>query len=403
MRYIVTACCCIFFSFIGVTVVRATIPEWTFHGKVAEGGQFDALAGPDGKVHLISSAYYQFDVDGRKLLVEDKGDDKQSGMDFPPSLAVDSQGNVHIITRHGGSSASTGFDIRYRKRNAAGGWLDDFRVGSRQARNYVVGIAAPGIDSIYMHYTKAGGNVWGDVRTWEKNGSSADHLGDLGGIWRADTDARMRGFEGKVFIVSGKCDGGGAAYFTFCNAGANCFNELSGNIKAHTSGNYRKGTPDLYIDKSGQVHMTYGAQFEVYYNQYDSNQRRVFSQDRKIFSGLGSWHLQLGLSAIAASDDGSIVVAVALNPDGGKEARNSELLWSYSTDSGESWSEPEQFGVYTDGGEGRRRPRLVVAENTILLFFRDNSVGGISLATIRLDAISDASSVMVPVHHLLLK
>lgn len=402
MRVFFTTCSCLFFCFFTVTFARA-IPEWTFHGKVAEGGQFDALAGPDGKVHLISSAYYQFDIDGRRLLIENKGDEKQSGMSFPPSLAIDSLGNVHMITRHGGSDASTGFEIRYRKRNTAGEWLEDFVVGSRQARNYVVGIAAPGIDSVYMHSTKAGDNVWGDVRIWKKNDFPADNIGDLGGIWRADTDARMRGFDGKIFLVSGKCDGNGAAYFTFCNAGANCFNELSENIEVHSSGNFRKGAPDLYVDKKGNVHMTYGTQFEVYYNQYNSEQKTVFSEDRKLFSGLGSWHLQLGLSAIAATDDGDVVVAVALDPDGSKGGGNSELIWVYSTDSGASWSMPERLGVYTDAGEGRRRPRLVAVEDTFMLFFQDNAVGGISLATIELDRTGGVLPIMAPVHHLLLK
>lgn len=399
LKFFLLTCIC-FFS---ATNVQAT-PKWTFHGKVAEGGQFDVLTGPDGKVHLISRAYYQFDAIGRKLVIENVGDDKQGEMNFPPALALDTQGNVHILTRHGGSSASSGFDIRYRRRAAAGGWTEDFLVGSRETRNYVVGIAATSIDSVYMHYTKAFDNVWGDVKLWEKNGFLAVHMGDLGGIWRADTDARMRGFNGKLFLVSGKCDGSGAAYFTFCNDGAGCFDELSSHIQVHASGNYRKGMPDLYVDKTGSVHMTYGAQFEVYYNRYAENQQLVFGQDKKIFSGLGSWHLQLGLSAIAASENGSVVVAVALDPDGSKEARNSELLWTYSRDGGESWSEPESLDVYTDGGEGRRRPRLVVTADKALLFFRENGTGGISLASIALDAISGPSSPLhlAPVNHLLL-
>ena len=397
--------CCFFLLYLCLFQPCHALPTWTFHGKVADGRQFDAVTGPDNKrVHLISSAYYQFASDGRRLVVENVGDEKQGSLDFPPALAVDPAGNVHVITRHGTSGASTGFDIRYRMRNADGGWSDDFYVGAREARNYVVGIAAPATGSVYHHYTKAGDNVWGDVRIWQKNNAfSSGLLGNIGGIWRADTDARMRGLGNKVFLVSGKCDGSGKTYFTHCTTGSNCFNELAANIRTHTAGNYRKGSPDLYVDKNGHVHITYGSQFEVYYNRYDHRQQPVFAQDKRIFSGLGSWHLQFGLSAVAASDDGSVVVAVALDPDGSKEASNSDLLWNYSLDGGASWADPMRLDAVTDGGEGRCRPRLVMVDDTFFLFFRDNASQGITLASLPLNSlVASAAPVMSPVHHLLL-
>jgi len=401
MKMILTLCCCaLLYLFTGEAFGQKT-PVWTFHGRVADGGQIDALSGPDDRVHLLSSSYYQFDLNGRRLVNENIGDAKQGGMDFPPALAVDPQGNTHIITRHGGSSANAGYDIRYRMRRAGGGWQDDFWIGSREKRNYVVGIAAPGVNDIYQHYTKAGSNVWGDIRIWKKNSASATSIGELADIWRADTDARMRGFAGRLFMVSGKCDGNGSAYFTFCNAGSTCFAELTNNIRSHSSGNGRTGAPDLYVDKQGNVHVTYGAEYEVYYNQYNKDQQLVFSQDKRIFTGLGGWHLNLGMSAIAASDDGTTIVAVALNPDGKTQgATNSELLWTYSTDGGSAWSTPDSLGVYTDGGEGRRRPRLVSVGNTFLLFYRNNTEGGISLATVDLVA---SAAVVAPTNLLLLK
>jgi len=391
----------VYFCFFWGEAFGQVKPTWTFHGRVADGGQIDALSGPDGRVHLISSNYYQFDIDGRRLVSEAIGDDKQGSMDFPPALAVDTQGNVHIITRHGSASVDVGYDIRYRMRTASGVWQDDFWVGSPEKRNYVVGIAAAGVDDIFLHSTKAGSNVWGDVRIWKKNGTSAPLIGDLSDIWRADTDARMRGSAGKLFLVSGKCDSGGAAYFSFCNAGSTCFTELTRNIRTHSSGNGRIGAPDLYVDRQGFVHVTYGAEYEVYYNKYNENQQLVFSNDKRIFSGLGGWHLSLGMSAIAASDEGTTVVAVALDPDGNTQgATNSELLWTYSTDGGLSWSAPESLGVYTDGGEGRRRPRLVAVGNTFLLFYRNNAEGDISLATVNFEAVS---AVMAPINGLLLR
>ncbi len=47
--------------------------EWTQHGAIAEGSQFDAARGPDGRVHLISSRYYALASDGTVLGDEDPG------------------------------------------------------------------------------------------------------------------------------------------------------------------------------------------------------------------------------------------------------------------------------------------------------------------------------------------
>ncbi len=365
-------------------------PAWTFLGQVAQGGQIDALAGPGGRVHLLSSHYYQFDSDGNVLVDEAVGDERQGGMDFPPAMALGQDGSVHILTRHGGDWNS-GHDIRYRRRNASGTWDRDFVVGSREKRNYVVGLALAGPGQVVAAYTVAGDNVWGDVKLFDVGGGSGQFVGSIGGIWRSDCDARLRGASGRVFLVSGKPDGNGqVAYFLQGDAGSGLLGELEANKDAHVMGSGRTGFADLFVDPTGSVHMVYGAYQSLYYNKYRTDGSKVFPDDREVFTDLNEWHLSSGLGAVAASDDGSVVVAVALRTDGSKEAGTCDILWAYSTDGGDTWSAPQDTGRDTDGGEGRRRPRLVALGRRFFLFYVDKSASGISLGL--LDVVTDADS-----------
>jgi hypothetical protein len=360
--------------------VLAQTGEWTFRGSVASGAQVDAVRGPDDRIHLVSGRYYQFDSSGAAVVDENQGDERQGSMDFPPAIAVGDDGSVHLVTRHGGDWTS-GHDIRYRRRNASGNWDRDYIFGARFKRNYVVSAAAAS-GNAYMIYSEGGDDVWGDLHLFEAGASSASDLGRIPGVWRADADARMRGHAGTVFLVSGKCDPNGEAYFMHAGAGANLRADLEASLQVHSAGSERKGFPDLYVDQTGEIHFTYGARHTVWYNRYNSSGQKAFGSDIRIFDGLGDWHMSIGLSAVAASDDGQTVVAVALLSDGSQAATDSDILWNFSTDAGATWNQPEDLGKNTTGGEGRCRPRLVAIGDKFYLFFVDNAASGISLATL---------------------
>ena len=356
-------------------------PTWTFTSSVIEGGQLDALRGPNDRVHVISSRYYQLDSAGTILVDEAQGDEQQSALDFPPALAVGSDGSAHIVTRHGGNWTN-GHDIRYRRRNGQGNWDRDFVFGAAVKRNYVVSAAWADAQHVYLSYTQGGDNVWGDIHLWQVADNSANPVGDLSSMWRADADVRMRGRNGQVFLVSGVPDPNGKAIFSYGAASSGLSASLSANQQVHSGGSGRRGFTDLYVDAGGDVHLSYGALHTVYYNRYDSQGNKALAQDQLVFDGLGDWHMSAGLSAVAASDAGDVVVAVALRSDGSQSASKSDLMWSYSVDGGTSWSKPQDLGKKTDGGEGRRRPRLVAIGYKFLLLYKDNSASGISLATV---------------------
>jgi hypothetical protein len=353
--------------------------QWTPLGTIAEGTQFDAARGPQDEIHLISSKYYQLDRDGNVSLSEDVGDGHQGDLDFPPAIAVGSDGSVHIVTRHDGDYEG-GNDIRYRRREAGGSWDRDYYVGSRERRNYVVSVATVG-GPVYVSYTVAGDNVWGDVRLWEAGASSATSLGDIGGIWRGDNGTRMRANHERVFLVSGVPDPGGTAYLLHAEPGSGIVGEMVAHTNSHTAGSDRRGFSDVVVDGTGHAHFTYGAYQTVHYNRYDEQGQRVYGSDIQIADGLGDWHMSTGLSAVGASDDGLTVVAVMLRANGTQQASDSDLLTATSLDGGATWSAAEDTGLNTDGGEGRLLPRIVAVGNHFCLFYRDADSGSISLAT----------------------
>ena len=369
-------------------VSSASGQTWTFKGKVAEGEQIDAVRGPGNRIHLVSSRYYQLNQQGKVLVDEAVGDGQQSSMHFPPAIAVGDDGSVHLVTRHGGSMTD-GFDIRYRRRNAGGRWDRDYPVGSRVKRNYVVGAARAGASSVYLITSQAGSNVWGDLHLWQAGPTSASKLGSFGGIWRSDCDARIRASGSRLFLATGKSDPGGTGTFVLHGkAGPQLVSQLRSSKKEH-KGRGRTAFPDIYVDRKGAVHLTYGAAQAVLYNRYSSAGKRLLAKDKEIFKGLGEWHISAGLSAVAASDDGQTVVAVSLRSDGSQQARDSDLLWTISKDGGASFSAAADLKRNTDGGEGRRRPRLVAIGNTFYLLFTDRSVRGISLAMLSLPVDRD--------------
>ncbi|MDP7111070.1 MAG: hypothetical protein QGH45_03860, partial [Myxococcota bacterium] len=263
--------------------------EWTQHGAIAEGSQFDAARGPDGRVHLISSRYYALASDGTVLGDEDPGDGHQGDLDFPPAIAVGTDGAVHVVTRHDGDFEG-GNDIRYRRRNPGGSWDLDYLIGSRERRNYVVGVTTVGA-RVIAAYTSAGDDVWGDIRLWEAGEDSASALGNLSGIWRADTGIRMRTSGDRLFLASGVPDPDGRAYLLHSDAGGDLVGTLATNTWEHHEGSGRRGFVDLFVDAGGQAHLTYGAEQTAHYNRYDPAGDRVFATDVQIGSGLGEWHM----------------------------------------------------------------------------------------------------------------
>lgn len=354
--------------------------EWSAPVKVAEDGQFDAAVGPDGRIHLVSSRYVQLDAEGRVLLTENVGDGRQGALDFPPAIAVARDGAVHIVTRHGGDYNS-GHEIRYRRRSPGGEWDLDLLVSRPVPRNYTVGAAATSDGRVWLthsvHPPKENMNSY--LECYEVAGGKVVHLGRIKGRYmRADDGQRMCAWGRFLHIATGNpWPRGKVCYFV----GASGMG-LPKQRSTHAEGAGRKGSPGLYPGKKGFVHFTYGAQESVWYNKYTADGRKAFPKDIQLADDLGKWHLSVGLSAVAASDDGKDVLVVMVRSDGTKEVKAGQLVWRHSPDWGMHWYELEETGFSIHAGEGRRRPNLLaIGKKFYLLFFNGS---GIQLSTLEL-------------------
>jgi hypothetical protein len=381
----------------------AIAQAWSFRGVVAAGEQLDAVAGPAGKVHLVSSGYHEIDKQENVLVSESQGETAQNHLWaflFPPAIAVGPDGTVHVVVRDGG-----GYDgwlnLRYKRRDPSGVWTSGYAYSTPTKWNWNVGVADDGKGHVHLLASNhgGGGSVWADLQLFQHGGAAASLEGTLTNVYRVDYEARMRARDGKVYLATSNAFTSSSAYFSHGPGGPGVGGALKNNMQALQSGTgSEKGFPDLAIDGLGNVHYTYGSGHtnhdsfpgstagcvpgEVHYAKFDASGNRVLPSDRTVFTGLGVWHLSVGLSAVGASDDGNTVVAVALRSPDDKEAGNSDILWSVSTDGGASWSAPQDLGVNTHAGEGRRRPRLVALGSKFFLFYRDQSIPGISLATL---------------------
>ncbi len=362
-------------------------PTWTQGGVVASGNQFDVVTDGSQRIYAISDQFVELDADALVLASDDNvGDARQGDLDFPPAIALGPDGSVHVLTRHGGNF-DTGHELRYRKRSPTGSWDVDMSVGATVARNYVVGLAVLDDGRVFFAHSRQVSDVNATISFYELTNGVEVSLGAFSGSgWlRTDADFRMRGAGDRVVLASGSPWPNGTVHYFSAAPGGDLVGSLEASHAVHQAGDGRKGMPDVYVDGQGGVVMTYGALHEVYFNRYVGPNGQLAS-DELLFDGLGDWHLSLGLSAVAASADGHTVV-VALRSDGSKTAADSDLLWSYASQSG-SWSDPADVGDNTKGGEGRLRPRLVSVGDMFHLFYRSTAESGVSVKSLSLGGVA---------------
>ena len=386
-------------------VYSQTFPTIGSQAWICSGTNFDVDVAND-RIYLISNHYYELDLEGN--LVVDNNTINDTGLDtydFGPAIAVGSDSVVHIITRNGGNK-SDGFNLMYSKREKDGNWtVEENPVGTPFPRNYVVDIVA--LDSgnaLYAHTSQFPDDIYGSVYFYMLDGLSTDSLGCLEypdlDLYRIDSDFRMEQYQDTLHIATGKPDPEGFVYYMKAAIDSAMPRNLTKEVIGHWDweGSTRIGMPDLRIDETGNVFISYGSYQSVFFVKY-SNDDSDDIKDIPIFNELGEWHMDLGLSAIAASSEGDTLLAVGLRTNGTKAATSCALRYTYSVDGGQNWVYPAEIpDLRTHGGEGRMRPRIKFYNNRFYVFF-NNVTGGIAMTTIDLkntELVKATNPVILP-------
>jgi hypothetical protein len=198
----------------------------------------------------------------------------------------------------------------------------------------------------------------GSVHLYEAGLSSAIPLHEIANITSADDRTRMRGHAGWIYLAAGMTNAANAKVTVLsAPAGDGIYDRLQANAHVFNSGDAAspKGLPDIYVDATGAVQLTYGSAESVYYNRLSAEGKVILPEDALLPGALGTYLARVGMSTVAASDDSRIVMAVVLSPPGTNAATDSTMLWTYSVDGGQTWSEAEALAgvdpiLRTSGG-----------------------------------------------------
>ena len=356
---------------------------------IANGRNFDAAVAND-KIYLISDNYYELDLEGNIIYTnENVNDIKQGVFDFHPAVDVGSDTVVHVIHRRGDKTIGVGFELNYSKREAGGTWsIVNQVVGSEQPRNYVVDVVAmDGGEAVYAHTMLTTDDVEGQVFFYKLYDGKVDPWGSFGddNYYRVDADFRMVRYGNTLHLATGQPDPTGTVFYMHAPINSSLPTALASSADQFLTGGARAGMPDIKVDNNGRVFITSGDgdREEVVFERFSNTGTNQVS-NKILLDGLGGWHLDLGMSAMATSTTGDTILVVGLETGGDAEsASNSSLRYTYSFDAGDSWSSYAIPTRRTHACEGRNRPRIHFYNSRFYVFY-NNVDGGISMIKFQL-------------------
>ncbi len=340
--------------------------QWSDEVSITQGNTPDLVIDPTtGQLHLTAMT-----TSGVKYVVTDKGGnilhqeivpgtEKDRGMYwFGASLAIDSKKMPHIGFRK--NEYDVYFDVLYTRKTATG-WSSPLKLADNVFRGYMVRLAIDGSDQVHF----ARGSVTNDTTILGpisyyilKDGTIALEQNDIiqiRGDERLELDVTSAGI---ADLVSGDLsypsEGGPIFYWRSGSPASKMV--YKGDIHDDDARGGSNGSPDLFTDAAGNVHVCYGVEVDrsvsngptVHYCRIENGVKvrdtRVTENDE-----LTAWKFPVGIASLAASEDGTkIVVAYLAGESGPLYARLSE-------NSGLSWGEPVLLADGWNTAEGRNK------------------------------------------------
>lgn len=367
--------------------------QWSDEISISPGNAPDLVIDPTtGQLHLTAMTN-----SGVKYIIADKngtvihqemvpGAEKDRGMGrFGASLAIDSKKMPHIGFRI--KESDYNYDVFYTRKTASG-WSTPLQIADNVFRGYVVRLAIDGSDRVYFaHGSVTDENtVLGPVNYYIiQNGQVTLEQHD---IMRIRGDERLEidvTSEGIAELVTGDfyyLPEGGPIYYWRSSSPAGEM-VYKGDIHADEARVGSNGSPDLFIDAAGTVHVCYGAEIDnsvangptVRYCRIDDG---IKVRDTRVTadSELTGWKIPVGVASLAASEDGAkIMVAYLASETGPLYARLSE-------NHGLSWGEPIRLADGWDTADARNKQIVRAYRSNFYVIYPANN--GIKLRYLKM-------------------
>ncbi|MBN1348827.1 PKD domain-containing protein [candidate division KSB1 bacterium] len=286
------------------------------------------------------------------------------GGNFGASIAVDTQGNPHIVyrvTQDGSPPFHEGYYI-YKRSN--GTWSAPLKLYDLTERGYILRIAMDSYDNAHIIHSEHIQDGYGQFSyTRIKNGQITNTISRFTGLYayrtsdHAEIDVTAGG---KIYVVLG-CPVNDHPFQLFASMDqGNSFSHL-GTVYDPEDVNEHTGSPDVFVSSDGSVHIAFGSnrdaatsfqpsvRYSKWVNDTEWINTNVTAPNECTGWGNGTDH---GIGSIAASDDGQYLIAIYNKTESG------QLRWRYSDDYGAHWTDPSQISAVAGGFTGRDKPRI---------------------------------------------
>ena len=321
-----------------------------------------------GDLHVVSvlngtgAQYIKMDNSGNILIKETipGTEDEEGGITYGPSISVDPQGRPHVTFRIPGGGY---YYSSYYTYKTATGWVSRIPLTIDQYRGWVVRVDVDSSGRAHIGRGSASGDdpepMIGPVKYFKFNTQQLEKEQD--GFTRYRCDDRLEidaSYGNHVHLILGCPDyppaGGPVWHWRSFDGGAH----WEGKEIHHVQAKGANGSPDLFVDASGYVHIIYGSEIDgtvgdvpsVRYSRFTPAGNNV--RDVAITVGgeiLERYDTPQGIGSVAASEDGKIVM-VAYSEDFGKR-----LFVRRSNDGGATWGDRVKIADQSVGDLGRNR------------------------------------------------
>ena len=350
---------------LGIFNIRAQF-QWSDEIFISQGNTPDLVIDPaTGQLHLtvMTSSGVKYIITDRKGNVIHQemvpGTENDRGMWwFGASLAIDSNKMPHIGFRE--NRFGVYYDVFYTYKTASG-WSTPLKIADTVFRGYVVRLAIDSSDRVHFaHGSVTDENtILGPVNYHIiKNGEielDQNDIIQIRGDERFEIDVTP---DGVAELVTGDLsypsEGGPIYYWRSSSPGAKM--SYKGDIHGVDARGGANGSPDLFVDAAGNVHVCYGVEMDNSVTngptvRYCRVENGIKVRDTRVTANaeLTGWKVPVGVASLAASKDGTkIVVAYLAGESGPLYARLSE-------NNGLSWDEPVQLADGWDTAEARNK------------------------------------------------